>query len=73
MRLAINSNTAKSIKNDCLIIINYSLKYKISDVKMKEGKKSPTMWGEDVFICELKQYRLNDSLISHSKDIIIYK
>lgn len=70
LSLKINTNTIPLVQKGCIIIINDSLKYKISGVKVGKVQKS-TMWNKKIF-CELKEYKLNDSIISDNGYIIIY-
>lgn len=70
----INQLTSNSLTNGCIVTINDSLKYKITNIKMEEVYiEKKTMWNTKLYGCSLKEYRLNDSLIESHTDIIIYK
>ncbi|MEJ5106996.1 hypothetical protein [Chryseobacterium sp. MYb328] len=70
-RLKINRATIDILQKDCVIIIDDSLKFKISGVKINKVQRS-TMWNKKLF-CELNEYKLNDSLIENHDGIFVYK
>ncbi len=71
--LVINYSTTELFKNGFKIRINDSISYKITDVKMEEiYKQKNTMWGK-IYGCTIKEYRVNDLLISSYGVIMIEK
>ncbi|SIT26077.1 hypothetical protein SAMN05421786_1193 [Chryseobacterium ureilyticum] len=70
-RLKINTTTIDILQKDCVIIIDDSLKFKISGVKVNKVQRS-TMWNKKLF-CELNEYKLNDSLIENHNGISVYR
>ena len=58
-------------ENIFLIVINDSLKYKISDIKTENIKRFGN-FGLVGYFCEISEYKLNDSLIKNNK-IVIFK
>lgn len=70
MRLRIDENISTLLEKGCIIMIDNSLKYTISEVKIEEIKKT-TMSGRRYF-CELKGYKLNDSIINSSR-VVVYR
>ncbi|MFV0531856.1 MAG: hypothetical protein ACK5MD_10535 [Flavobacteriales bacterium] len=72
VRLEIDDETSRIIENGCNVIINDSLKYKITDVEFIKIERFG-MWGSVGFSCNLKQYKVNDSLIDNQQTIMIKK
>lgn len=72
-RLEISSPSSKLFKNGFIIRVNDSMSYKITDVKMEEVYiEKNTMWGK-IYGCAIKEYKINDSLITTYGMIIIEK
>jgi len=73
-KLIINDPTTNLFKNGFKIIINDSINYKITDIKLGQlDIEKKTMWGTKLYQCGLKEYRINDSLINTYGMIIIEK
>ncbi|MBL4745803.1 MAG: hypothetical protein JKY08_05495 [Flavobacteriaceae bacterium] len=68
--LEINQKTSQIIENGCYVTINDSLKYKITDVEFIKVERFG-MWGSVGFSCNLKQYKVNDSLVDNQQTIVI--
>lgn len=65
------SPTTNLFKNGFMIRINDSINYKITDVKMEEVyMEKNTMWGK-IYGCGIKEYKINDSLITTNGMIMI--
>lgn len=58
-------------KNLFFIVINDSLKYKISDIKTENIERFGN-FGLVGYFCEISEYKLNDSLIKKNK-IVVFK
>lgn len=72
-RLEISSPSSNLFKNGFIIRVNDSMSYKITDVKMEEVYiEKNTMWGK-IYGCAIKEYKINDSLITTYGMIIIEK
>ena len=72
-RLEISFPSSNLFKNGFIIRVNDSLSYKITDVKMEEVYiEKNTMWGK-IYGCAIKEYKINDSLITTYGMIIIEK
>ena len=70
LELKINLKTSLIIENGCYVTINDSLKYKITDVEFIKVERFG-MWGSVGFSCNLKQYKVNDSLVDNQQTIVI--
>lgn len=70
--LSIKDTIVDLLQKDCFVIINNKFKYKISDVKTESIERFG-MWGSIGFHCELKEYKLNDSLVKNIQYIKIFK
>lgn len=64
--------STKFINKGCYIIINDSIKYKITDIKSGEIERFGN-WGTVGFEYVLKEYKLNDSIIKNLNIITIFK